>query len=330
MVTLLINNLKMDQQIEIEKIHAKIKNSSKIALIAHKNPDGDALGAVLALSEYLINIGKNPEPITIGPLDKKYLFMPNIDLIKSDFNPDQYDLIISCDNGVAIMTGLFEKYPDLFKKNSKLINIDHHPSNDYFGELNIVDTKACSTTAIIYRLLKKWNADISENMATNLLTGIYTDTGCFKHSNTNADSYRIAGALLQNGANVKLIKSSLFNSRSFSSLKVWGKVIENAYLNSENILISAITKSDLEECHASYEDLSGIGDFLSTAKEAKFAMVLAEQQRSVKGSLRTQKDVNLNKIASTFGGGGHKKAAGFNISGQLKQEVSWTIVGREE
>ena len=132
---------------ELANIKNAIQNSSRIAVLAHKNPDGDAFGSVLALHEYLERIGKISQPVTVGPINTEhYGFMPLIDTFQLDFDPEEFDLIISCDSGAEHMTGFYDKYPELFKNHPKLINIDHHPSNNFFGGQNIVVTDSPSTT----------------------------------------------------------------------------------------------------------------------------------------------------------------------------------------
>ncbi len=299
--------------------------AESIVLIAHKNPDADALGSVLALSKYLYSIKKKHICVTVGPIEKKYAFMSGIDKFKDDFSPKTHDLIISLDSGAKIMTG-FDKYPEVFKKPNIVINIDHHESNNYFGSINIIDKKAPSTTYILYNIFRLLNIEITKDMASNLISGIYTDTGGFMHTNTTANSYRVASKLIQLGAEIKPIIKYIFNNRNISSLKLWGKVFCKLSINSEGIAVSAITKDDIQSCSATYNDLSGVIDYINAIPEAKYTLLLTEKENMVKGSLRTQKEYNLDQIANKLGGGGHKKAAGFAIPGRIESEVVWKII----
>jgi phosphoesterase RecJ-like protein len=310
---------------EVCKFKKAIENSHNIAVIAHKNPDGDAFGSVLSLHEYLLSIGKNSIPITVGPILPKYYFMEGIEQFQNNFHPDNFDLIISCDSGAEIMTGYYEQYPKLFEHNPKLVNIDHHTSNNFFGTINIIDQKAPSTTYILNHIFYSWQIKITKTMATNLLTGICTDTGSFMHTNTTSNVYRVSAKLIALGGDLNVIRQSLFKNNKISSLRAWGKVFDNLYLDN-GVAISAITKIDLAECNAKYEDLNGVIDFLNSIPEAKYALLLAEKDELVKGSLRTQKEIDLDKIAAIFGGGGHKKAAGFAIPGHLEAMKLWKIV----
>lgn len=316
-------------KIRAREIKNLLEKASNVLLIAHKKPDGDTLGATIAMYLALQTMGKNPAMACYDKIPANLQFLPYHDKFIHEFNPSDFDLIIALDNGASYMSRFHEKYPDIFKTpNLPVINIDHHPSNDNFGQINLIDTSAAATTSIIYQLLLIWNVKITREIATCLLTGIYTDTGSFMHSNTNSDVYKVASELLSFGGNFALISKHIFKNTPLPTLKLWGRALKKIKMNPEKIAMSVITQKDLRDCHAKPEDLSGIIDLINSVPDAKFSCLLVEDKNGqVKGSFRTQQEnVNLSKIAGLFGGGGHQKAAGFSLPGHLQKETYWRIV----
>lgn len=320
-------------KIKAREIKNLIDSAQNILLIAHKKPDGDTLGATISMYLALQNMGKNPIMACADNPPQNLQFLPEHDRFVKEFDPNAFDLIITLDNGASYMSKFQDKYPDIFNQPGiPTINIDHHPSNDNFGQVNLVDTSAAATSITVYQLLRLWGVKINREMATCLLTGVYTDTGSFMHSNTNAEVYQIAAELLSLGGNFALISKQVFKNTPLPTLKLWGRVLQNIKMNSEKISMSVITQKDLETCQAKQEDLAGVIDLINAVPEAKFSVLLVEDKNGqVKGSFRTQKDdVNLSKIAGLFGGGGHEKAAGFTMPGHLKKETYWRIVAPQD
>ena len=261
------------------------------------------------------------------PPPEDMFFLPNSESIIHNFSIDDFDLVISVDCGADYMTALTDIYPQLFGGKFPLINVDHHPSNDNFGKWNLVDTSSASTTQILTELFQFLDIEISYKMATALLTGIYTDTGSFQHSNTTPRELKNAAFLQKKGASIHKITKNIFHTNKISTLKLWGRVLDRAYKDEEGITISHVSDLDFIETGADISDLSGVINYLNSVPDAKFSMLLTEKDGKVKGSFRTMRDdVDLAKIASSFGGGGHVKAAGFTMPGKLKKEVRWKIV----
>ncbi len=167
-------------------------------------------------------------------------------------------------------------------------------------------------------------------MATALLTGIYFDTGGFRHSNTSDEVLSIASELLKRGARLQKITENTDNTRSFSLFKLWGVALERLRLNKKyGISVSVITVDDINKAGATEEEVSGLVNLLNSAPESEVAMLLCESfDAKIKGSLRTESDkIDVSRIAKLFGGGGHKKAAGFTIDGRIKIVGNhWTVV----
>jgi bifunctional oligoribonuclease and PAP phosphatase NrnA len=313
---------------EYQKARKLINSSKRILVISHRKPDADTLGGAVALKLYFDTLDK---AVTLACIDKPsrdFAFLPEIDTYVDSFNQSEFDLIVIVDAGASYLTDFHLKYPDFFKTSIPILNIDHHASNDYFGKVNIVDPVAPSATVVIHRMFKDYKVDITEEMATALLAGIYGDTGGFMHSNTTKEVYDIASELMQLGADVKSISKSLFAPKSVKALKLWGKVLEGAQITDDNVVMSVVKEDDFKSIDSGPSYLSGVVDYLNMVPGTKFAVLLNEDRMgNVKGSFRTRNDnVDLSKIAAVFGGGGHPKASGFKMPGKLMGELKYTIV----
>lgn len=304
-----------------------INASQRILLVSHRRPDGDTLGASVGLDLALKAIGKKTVLACIDDVPRRLRFIPETDTIVHEFDLREFDLIIISDAGAYHMTGFHERYPDFLSKKVPILNIDHHASNEGFGSVNIIDTHASSATMIIWKLLKIMGLPITKEIGLALLAGIYNDTGGFIHSNTTQETFEIASDLAKTGIDISSIVRPMFRESTTSQLRLWGYILENAHVTEKGVLTSVVSEADLRALGGHGSDTGGIVDLMNTVPEASFVMLLAEDEGMVKGSLRTQRDdVNVSDIAGQFGGGGHKKAAGFRIHGRLEKQTVWKIV----
>lgn len=305
-----------------------IERSEKILLISHRRPDGDTLGASIAIHLLLQSMGKQTTLACIDVPSDRYAFLPDIRTFVREFDFRQYDLIIVSDAGANYMTQFHTIYPDIFSGEVPVLNIDHHASNDNFGTINMVDPVAPSATVLIYRWFQFMKVHLTPSIATALLTGIYNDTGSLMHSNTTEEVYQQAADLVAHGARVNTIARSMFRTNSLSSLKLWGRTLENMTVSSEGVCMSVLTMRDFEESGAHPDESGGVIDLLNAVPDTKYCLLLAEDGKgNIKGSFRTRRDdVDLTILAGNFNGGGHKKAAGFSIPGTIEKETMWKII----
>lgn len=311
-----------------KQIVEKIRDVSKILIISHRKPDADTLGSAIALKLWCDSLGKDAQLACIDRPSGTFDFLPHVDEFRTAFELSHYELVIFVDVGASYMTNFHLVYTDLFANREIIVNIDHHASNDLFGSLNLVDPDAASTTLMIYRFFKYLNFDFGNEIATCLLAGLYGDTGSFKHSNTSAEVLLAASDLVSLGGRIDAIAASLFKSNKVSTLRLWGKVLENINLTEEGIVMAVVKDQDFENYNALPDQLSGVIDYLNMVPGSKFAVLINEDRKgNVKGSFRTRSEtLDLSRIAATFGGGGHSKASGFCLPGKLVQDVSYKIV----
>lgn len=302
--------------------------AEKVLIISHKRPDGDTVGATVSMYLALKRLGKHVEMACVDDIPERYSFLPDVKRYVKEFDHEDYDVIVVMDSGASYMTKYHEIYPDIFKGKIPVINIDHHSSNDNFGKFNIVDSASASTTVILYKYFVFNDIVITPQMATALLMGIYNDTGSLMHSNTNLEVFEITGELMSLGGKVHQVAKNLYKNTPISTLKLWGRAMENVKVNDEGITVSVVTWKDFIECDAQQDEISGVVDIMNCVPGAKYICLLNEDKHgNVKGSFRTQsEDVDLDRIASKFGGGGHKKASGFTLPGRIHQETHWKII----
>jgi len=289
------------------------------------------LGSLLALGEALKARGKSVKLVCSDKIPQVFTFMEGHESIDNDFLLGNFEAVILLDNGDFQRTGFARRLVSLKKKKVPIINIDHHPKNDIwkFADVNCVDEQSSSTSELIYNILTGLDLDITPKIATYLLTGIFTDTGGFKHANTSGRVFEIVSDLLKRGAKLRKVSGNFFNEKSISSLKLWGIALSRLTLNKNlRIIYSVLSQNDIKEAGASEEEVSGLVNFINTSPESAVALLLYETSDGrIKGSFRTESDkIDVSLLAKHLGGGGHKKAAGFSISGNLKQiEGTWHI-----
>lgn len=313
---------------EFNTLNYIIKNSRRILLVPHSRPDGDAVGSVSALKEYLDHLGKIVDIACFDPLPD---YFKNI--IPFGFKyPDHldlksYDTVIASD---SVERG-FEKIKPRLSKDQVTVLIDHHPDITIRGDVKIIDSKYSSACEIIYDYLEFNKVKITKDIATFLMIGISSDTGNFQHSNTTVRVMEIASNLMRSGASLSKIVNAGFADKKISTLKLWGRAFEKARINPENnMIITVLTQEDIAQCGASVDDIAQVSSILNTVPGADFSLVLSQRDdKTIKGSLRSEeyKGINVSNIAHQFGGGGHKLASGFEIKGKIVETgEGWKVV----
>jgi phosphoesterase RecJ-like protein len=216
-----------------------------------------------------------------------------------------------------------------------IIEIDHHEPQESYADLEIRDPAKASTTELIYHFLKANHLPITKELADCILIGLMTDTGNFLHSNSSREALEIASEMLLYGASLPRIIDRTVRNQNFPVLKVWGRILENMKFDEKTGFVSsAVTAAEADRLLSAEEKLEagdifgGAASFLSSLAGVRVSLLLREEDGRVKGSLRTNSDdVDVAAIARKFGGGGHKKAAGFSLPGRLQETpTGWKIV----
>lgn len=299
----------------------KFESAENVLIILHESPDGDAVASALALAEILRGIGKQAQCACFDKLPDVFMFLPGAQTIKTDFILGDYDLICTVDCGDAARTGFAQRLATVAKSRQNIVNIDHHCRNDLhkIAAINYVDETASASAELVYRIGEDLKHRITRDYATLILTGLYTDTGGFQHSNTSPTIYRLAAKLLSRGARLDKISSNIALNRSVVSLRLWGIAFSRIWQNKYGIAISYITQRDLSDVGASNDDLAGAINIINCVPSAKAALLFAEMpDGQIRASIRTESNnIDVSVLARLFGGGGHKKAAGFTISGKM-------------
>jgi phosphoesterase RecJ-like protein len=264
--------------------------------------------------------------LCVDPAPPTFNFLPSAHRITAHIEPREGDAFVFLDSAEPKLTEYHEKFPQIFGGTWPSVCIDHHPTNTRFATANIVVPDAASTCEIVVEFAELAGWRMTSDVATSLLTGVYTDTGGLLHSNTTASVYRAVAKLLRNGARQALIVQNVFRTAKISTLRLWGRVLEKISITEEGGAIAALTEGDFRASGAEYSELTGAIDYVNAIPGMRFSLLLAERSGKVKGSLRTLRDdVDVSAMAATFQGGGHRKAAGFAVPGKLVSEVRWKV-----
>lgn len=297
----------------------KIKKSNSICLISHINPDGDSIGSLLGLGIALSHF--KDKKITLAKVDeipKEYKFLPKIDFIQEVDENEVFDLVITLDCGDLFRLGRSKHITD---NTDFIINIDHHKSNDFFGDINIVDSNMSSTGELVYYLLREMDLDINTDIATSLYVSISTDTGSFKYDNTSPSTLEVAAELLRKGIDINKITTEIYQSKSLVKTKLLVRSLSDMEMHLDNkIGIAVVTKDMIEECNATIQDVDGIIESIRDIDGVEVACILKEvDQEEIKVGFRSKRDIDVARIAEIFRGGGHKKASGCTVYKRMEE-----------
>ncbi|WP_231647309.1 DHH family phosphoesterase [Planomonospora sphaerica] len=295
---------------------ALISSASEVALACHVSPDGDALGSMLAAGAALRAAGKR---VTASFGDRRFAvprllrFLPGQDLLVEPARyPAAPELMVTFDVSTVDRLGTLAESAG---RAGELIVVDHHPSNPGFGTLNLIDPAAASTTTLVERLLHRLGLPIDEAIATCLYVGLVTDTGSFRHSSTTPAAHDMAARLVAAGPDPEEIARRLWDSSPFGYLKVLGAVLGRVTLEPEvggGLVWTFVTRADRAPYGLPYDEVEGIIDVVRRTGEAEVTVVLKEDDDGAwQVSTRSRGGVDVARVCSALGGGGHARAAGF-------------------
>lgn len=300
----------------LDEILKEIKNAETIVISAHEAPDGDAIGSCMAMKLILEQMGKNPDVI-LPEYSRLFNFLPKIEEVKKESDVECYDLAISLD--CANLSRLVGR--EYFEKAKKTIVIDHHGSNNMYGDLNYVNPASPACCEVIAGIMEYYKEDITKDIGTCIMTGIITDTGGFRHSNITADTFDFTAELIRKGVNVPEIYKKALRTQTKANFLLSKKAMERMeILEDGKVTYTYINLDDEKEVNAEPGDHEGIVDLGRDLEGVEVSIFIREKgENTYKLSLRSGNSVNVSDICLIFGGGGHQRAAGATIKGTLEQ-----------
>lgn len=293
-------------------------------MASHVNPDGDAVGALLALSLALKSMNKGVCVYNQSAIPAVYRFLPSVSTIgQTVAMPLEYDAIVVLDCGSIERLGTIA--PDV-RKTSMIINIDHHITNTRFGHIHLIDPNACATAEIVYRVIKALSVKFDQAMAMAIYTGILTDTGSFRFSNTNQAAFAICAEMIEFGANPYEVAQYVYGHYSLGRIKLLNLALDSLEISPNgDVSIMSLTQDMMDNTGTRDEDIDGIINYARRIEDVKIAALIHEiagngrDRRQYHVSLRSDGSVNVANIAAFFGGGGHASAAGFSVEATLPE-----------
>ncbi|EKE06810.1 MAG: hypothetical protein ACD_18C00272G0001 [uncultured bacterium] len=309
-----------------KQIHNEILEKDNFLLVAHQNPDGDAASSVSAFSQMLELLGKKYTLFCKTSVSNQFEYLKNVHHFTSEPEiwKQKFGAIIVFDSGDLPYAGIDEFITK--QENPFILNIDHHASNVNFGNLNLVRNTLSSTVEVLYNYFLINKIKINAEMATSLLTGLITDTDNFSNAATSKESLSMASYLVNKGAKFKKIHDYIVLDKNVAILQLWGIVLNRLELHKKtNIVYTYIKQEDLLKCAVTEEEIGGLSNMMNHLKDGKAIFVFKEKSNgNIKASTRTTLEtIDLSKIAQLFGGGGHKKAAGFEVTGPMTTAIEY-------
>jgi bifunctional oligoribonuclease and PAP phosphatase NrnA len=304
-----------------------VEKAESLAMACHVGPDGDALGSMLGLALAASKAGKKVVASFGTPfnLSSSLAFLPGQQfLVKPGDFPEEPEVMVVFDAGSSERLGELGSNAGRART---LIVIDHHVTNDGFGDIPVIDPKAGATGQLVYHLLGRLGWPITEDVAECLLTALVTDTGRFQYANTSPETMRIAADLIEAGAVPPRISRHVYEEVPFGYLRAAGAALSRARLDEDaGVVSTVITDSDLGSAGIDWGDIDPLIDLIRLAVEADVAVVAKSfDDGRVKVSLRSRGATDVGALATALGGGGHRLAAGFTVDGDPQDAVDKVI-----
>lgn len=292
-----------------------VNNAKTIYVVGHENPDGDAIGASYAICLALRKMGK--EANVIMPIcSDTFKFLPNIEIAVNNVDKNKYDLLIAVDSSSKTRLAISEED---FNKADNVLMIDHHIMDKVYGNICVIEPEKPATCEIMYNFITKLGVEIDKDIATYLYLGILTDTGSFNYSSTLPSTLIIASKLIETGIDFSYICQKVNHTMKEGKLKLVAKTIDNmeVYYNGK-FRYAFVDYNTINSLGLDDEESEGMTNYLKTVENTEIsAYVRQRSDKTYKVSLRSNGKVDVSKIAILFGGGGHKRAAGYTMNDEL-------------
>ena len=307
----------LDLETEFKRLEDLIVNSGTFFLAGHLNPDGDTIGSMLAIASVLKRLGKKVRLFSQDPVPENLRFLPQARSIRSRPPAGRFDaaILLECSNPAR--GGNLEP---VLKRAGKVVNIDHHKTSEFYGDINIVEPHSSSTAEIVYRLFYNMNVNVTRNEAACLYTGIVTDTGRFHFPATSPRTLEVASRLLETGFKFSRVNDLLYATKATEGLKILGRALESLEIKAGGKLaVFTLKASDFKELAARSEHTENVINFGLMPPGVKAAVMFREEEERIGVTFRSRGQLDVSAVAKTFGGGGHRNASGCRIKGGLAE-----------
>ncbi|MDY0131058.1 MAG: bifunctional oligoribonuclease/PAP phosphatase NrnA [Desulforegulaceae bacterium] len=300
-------------------VNSILDKSSNVLITSHLHPDGDAIGSMLSMGKALEKKGKNIYLYNESLIPKIFSFLPGIEKINRKI-PEclKFDTAIILDCSETGRTG---KCKEVLKNIPEIINIDHHRTNSYFGTFQIIDPNACATAEIVYTIIKDLGVEICSEIAYSIYTGIFTDTGSFRFSNTNPEAFSICREMIDYGVIPHKVAQQIYGSYSLGRIKLINLVLDSIEISeNKKMSLMVLTQDMLKKTKTKKEDISELINYAEHIEDVKVAALIKEgeklknKKQCYDVSLRSDGTIDVSEIAFSYGGGGHETAAGFSTT----------------
>lgn len=314
----------------LAKFCEALKSHNDFLLSCHVIPEGDAIGSILAMDSLLQRLGKRATVVAEDDFPKRLYCLSSrrwtrMDKLKKPAAAFKAMLLADCPTVERI-----GKVKALVTKGTVLFNIDHHVSNEFYGHYNCVKPQASASGEVVFDIFKHLRMRLTKEEATNLYVALSTDTGSFKYGNTTVQTHQIAAELLNTGIDLERVNQDLYDTYSLNKLHLYSRLLGRVRTTAHGRMAWVLMhRQDLADSGAIDEDIEGFIDFLKSVREVKIAFVLSELPRdgAIRVSFRSKDIYDVNKIATFFKGGGHKKASGCTLYMGLR-EAEQTVLER--
>lgn len=301
-----------------------LKSESRFVVTSHCSPDGDNIGSTMAMIKALVKEGKEAYWALEDSVPKSLHFLYQGVLQNQEFGNDEYVLIgLDCGDKARLCCS-----EEIVKNAKYVINIDHHISNPSYGDYNYLDFEASSTCELVYRIIKELNDELlnEKEISEAIYAGIMTDTGNFMYSNTSPETFVVSGDLLSRGIDRQKIIENLYQNNPKGYPRFLSKVLDTLHIHEEKIAVAYFTQEMLEESNVDYNDTEDVVNYTRDIEGVELGILLKEKEKGlIKVSLRSKKILDVNILASQFGGGGHKRAAGCTIKEELPRALEMLL-----
>lgn len=320
-------------EVELADIAAALAEAERVVVATHENPDGDAIGSARAMEIALRQLGKDVLVyVPHGVVPREYEFIRPERLI-DDVPADIAErVLLCCDCGNASRLA----NPELLARAATVLNVDHHADNTRYGDRNVVHGKAPCATALLWELAGELGVERGADFATAVYVGLVTDTGRFQYSNTSAAAFELAAELVRAGVDTHEVFREVYERLEWRRLKLLGRGLEKASRHDAGSIVSShLTGGDFADAEADADSSEGIVDFLRGVDGTLVAVMVRDlpdgSALARKGSLRTtNEDVDVSIIARSYGGGGHRQAAGFSTDDSMAEILERVREGLRE